>query len=71
MELYKTVIPDRNPREKVHLDIGHAKAALRYRLQWHEARWGMEMYSLVNGEWKLLYKINEGDNQLPWGGDGD
>lgn len=71
--LHVSIIPSRNPRVKVHANLGDAKKAIAIT---HSSgydpdgcRWGYragQIYNLVDGEWNLLYDIKDRDQELPW-----
>lgn len=54
---YLTIIPGRQPNQKLHKAIGHAKNAFS-QASYYKGRWG-ELYEWKDGEWVLLYTIPE------------
>jgi hypothetical protein len=52
---YLTVIEDRNPVQKMHATLGHAKNAFSFE-EWYGGRYG-QMYEYKDGDWVLLYDI--------------
>ena len=73
-ELHVSIIPSRNPRVKVHANLGDARKAIGITQSvWRdeEDRWQYghaagQIYNLVDGEWNLLYDIKDRDQELPW-----
>ena len=73
-ELHVSIIPSRNPRVKVHANLGDARKAIGVtRSSWRdeEGRWQYgyaagQIYNLVDGEWNLLYDIKDREQTLPW-----
>lgn len=73
--LVLSIIDKRRKQTKIHRSLGHAKAAVTllsetsyskdYRTKtvtYPEAR----IYTVIDGEWRLLYYIEEGSTILPW-----
>ena len=73
--LVLSIIDKRRRPNKIHRSLAHAKAAVTllaetsyskdYRtktVSYPEAR----IYTVVDGEWRLLYYIEEGSTILPW-----
>lgn len=52
---YLTIIESRNPNQKLHSALGHAKNAFD-QSQYYLGRWG-QLYEYRDGEWILLYDI--------------
>ena len=77
-KIYLSVIPTRNPKEKIHIGLGRAKAAISGRKTYrawspekgtlYYFRNGGKIYKLNGNEWELLYDIKPGANyeDLPW-----
>lgn len=66
---FLTIIPSREPREKVHLNIGHAKNAVSQKVHYTRGAWtDMAIFRQNDGEWQLLYAIDEGTQYegVPW-----
>lgn len=64
-----TVIPYRRPKQKAHINIGHAKNAVSFKVsRYVGAECDMELYELRDGEWSLLWTIPKGtmESELPW-----
>jgi hypothetical protein len=68
-----TVIPWRSPVQKAHSSMGYAKAAINARV--YSSGYGgggaacdMQVFELVDNEWKLLWDIPKGTKKqdLPW-----
>ena len=73
-KLHVSIIPSRNPRVKVHANLGDAcKAISVTRSIWRDEKdrrqYGYaagQIYNLVDGEWNLLYDVKDRDQELPW-----
>lgn len=69
--LVLSIIDKRRRPNKIHRSLAHAKAAVTLLAEtsygtktftYPEAR----IYTVVDGEWRLLYYIEEGSTILPW-----
>lgn len=65
---YLTLIPNRNPRQKQHTDLGQAKKAILYRLDQGATIVDARIYRWSNHGWELLYTIPAGTTRgaMPW-----
>ena len=65
-ELHVSIIPSRNPRVKVHANLGDARKAIGITQRYKYGYAAGQIYNLVDGEWNLLYDIKEREQMLPW-----
>lgn len=63
---YLTIIPSRRPEQKLHANIGHAKNAITGKFWYNGAESDMQLLEYVDGEWKVLYEVKQGDRVAPW-----
>jgi hypothetical protein len=76
---YLTIIPNRSPREKTHVNIGHAKNAVQAKMSYrgaygyanYQTTVHIAVYEWLDNQWSLLWDIPSGtpESKLPWKGD--
>lgn len=79
---YATIVPSRMPTLRFHSGIGQAKTAVAWELPNRlgpasalefQGVCGGEIHRWGGGQWRLLYRVEEGTmpDELPWHVDGD
>lgn len=66
---YLTVVPRRQPEQKIHKTLGHAKSAITNQIWYSEGSFhDMKVYVYDDGAWQLIYDIPKGTRKadLPW-----
>lgn len=65
---YLSIIPDRQPRRKLHEDIGQAKKAVLYRLNREKLSVPCRVFEWKGNSWVELWNIEAGTarEDMPW-----
>lgn len=65
---YLTIIPDRVPRQKVHVNLGQTKKAVLFRLRNETLSTPVKAYRWTDSGWELMWDIAEGTTRegMPW-----